>query len=344
MGRRLAGLLLACACGEQPAPVPAAPPPPMASAQGTLREVAQAVWTWGGSVEGIAVGPDGTWFATVHSSGALNLWERATGKLLRTLDREVKDVYDGYNNVAVDPQGRWVATGKYGRDNHLGIWDAKTGARLHLLEGHERRVVDLVFTRDGLALLTTDREDVRLWDTTTWTQSAVLGDVGGSDLCLGPEGRVLYAKSGGVVLAWDLEQAGPWRRVVDARRRLWRIAVDGTRLYAGTDLGEILVFELKTGRPVATLRGDHRHPERGKYLRDDDVFGVALSPDGSRLYATTGHQLAAWDTKTLAKVDTLTFAPLPKTPTAIRFAECIEAGPGFVLLGVADVTVLADSR
>lgn len=323
------------ACGEdEVAPdAPPAPWPPLWS-RGTLRPVAVAEWHGGGDVEGIAIAPDRTWFATVLSSGALVVRDMETGDVIHTLARDVKDVYESINNVAIDPRGRWIVTGRVSKDyrGRMGVWDATTGKELHILEGHDGRVRDLVFTADGGRLFTVSRDSVWVWDCATWKGSPLRrreGVRGGGDLALAPDGRSVYVV-GAAIERWVLPD-GPWEPVGDAYGL--PIVLSAGRLFGGLGRGQVEVFDLGERKQERILQLDHRHDEQPRWLRDDYVMGLASSPDGRWLYAATGWLVTVWDTGSWAAADTLSPSPVPTEPTASRYIECLAACEGRLLVG-----------
>ncbi len=79
------------------------------------------------------------------------------------------------------------------------------------------------------------------------------------------------------------------------------LSADGTRLFvtgSGAGPGEVTVLAAADLSPLATIA----LPGIG--------FGLALSPDGDRLYATAGDMLAVIDTSTDSVIDTVTIGPV----------------------------------
>ena len=116
---------------------------------------------------------------------------------------------------------------------------------------------------------------------------------------------------------------------------------DGDRAYIATESGQLLVLDTRTGAVATTLPAGRS-------------FGLALSPDGSRLYAV--HDLAClvsvWDTATNALVTTIVLGP-PATDLPIGAAVSPDGSRLFVTIPneirqsgtitavFADATVLA---
>jgi WD40 repeat protein len=74
--------------------------------------------------------------------------------------------------VTYSPDSSKLATGG-DEENAVKIWDAKTGELLNILK-HDRRVMCLAWTSDGKKLISGSFDPIRIFDTATWQQIAVL--------------------------------------------------------------------------------------------------------------------------------------------------------------------------
>ena len=63
--------------------------------------------------------------------------------------------------VGFDPTGRFVATAS--EDQTIRVWDVRTGAALHTLIGHARRVNAVAVGRGTLLATACDDGSVMLW-------------------------------------------------------------------------------------------------------------------------------------------------------------------------------------
>ena len=117
----------------------------------------------GGKATVLAFRPDGSWLATGDDGGGVQVWEVATGKLLRTLK-----IHD-YNVTALafHPDGnRLAAAGdKAGNPGTVKVWNAATGDEVYAVKGPTKTVRSLAFSRDGADLAAGDDDrTVNLWD------------------------------------------------------------------------------------------------------------------------------------------------------------------------------------
>ena len=108
---------------------------------------------------GAAFSPDGSLVAIGGPGRIAQLWEVASGKVVRELRADGGPVED----VAYSPDGSRVATAS--KDGAARIWDAGNGALLDTLRGHHDAVTSVSFNPDGSRLLTTSVDhDARVWD------------------------------------------------------------------------------------------------------------------------------------------------------------------------------------
>ncbi|MET7619078.1 hypothetical protein [Streptomyces sp. NPDC005408] len=159
----------------------------------------------------IALSPDGTTVATAAPEPRLtqiDLWDRSSGKLIRTLRGHTQVI----RSLAFSPDGTMLISGagqtsatRSGPGSNALLWDTATGAIRAKLTGHTDDVWQVTFSPDGSTVATADGSGaVRLWDTRTGKLRRVLYGSGGlrGSLVFDHSGTTLMAGSDGLSV-WD---------------------------------------------------------------------------------------------------------------------------------------------
>ena len=158
----------------------------------------------GAPVRRVALDSQARWLVTAGADGRAILWDRRTGKKLRSI-RHDKAVQD----VAFQPEGgtRFVTVST---DNTAQVWDAQTQQGIVTLRGHTAPIYSARFTNYGPGVVTVSWDQTaRLWNYETKKCIAVLR--GHSDVLwsveFSPLGNAFVTTSGdGTARAWPLNR------------------------------------------------------------------------------------------------------------------------------------------
>jgi eukaryotic-like serine/threonine-protein kinase len=231
-----------------------------------------------GAVTGLCFTPDCLELFAAHQQGTAVLWDLAT----RTPRGRFPGRVSPYSpQVAVSPDGKWLAAATYVADQTLNVWSRDTG-ELHLKPNRGNPALVPCFSPDGRYLAAAcgasgtqvwNAEDGRLLFATPNTFNPTSCD-------FSPTGSVLAAGgSGGTVNLYDLP-SGQQRKsikVADGGIPSVRFHPDGGPFAAGG-----ILFDPARSRAVFSATG----------------VITGFSPDGKTLAAVTGNTLSLHETAT----------------------------------------------
>ena len=278
-----------------------------------------------GPVCGLAFSPNGTRLATAGEDGTARVWDTVTGDELLAVAGHTSGVGsvsfdptgdllitasgDGFAKLwdvspagshellavatdvpatfsAYSADGKWLATGtEYG---DAAIWDAMSGERLVVLNGHTDRIVGGGFSPDG-SLLVTSSEDgtARVWDAASGSELLVVTEHADKvwSSTFSPEGNII-ATGGldGLAAVWSVPDGLEIARLADVPA-VFSVAFspDGKLLAVG-GIG-LEIWDVATWTKLVGIEG---HP--------GVILGAEFGPDGQSLATAAGDGSAKlWD-------------------------------------------------
>ena len=170
---------------------------------------------------GFAQSRDGRVLVSAQFQGALVLHADQPGKLIKL------EPHDDVRHVAVSPDGRWVATGRWSYPGGAKIWELTRIGESSTRGLTYKLVRDLpsgggslpVFSPDGRWLLTSGLADVRpirRWEVGTWVETPFQEPVEGLAAAFSPDGKIVVLETGaGAARLIDADTGREYARLED---------------------------------------------------------------------------------------------------------------------------------
>jgi len=215
--------------------------------------------------------PNGKQFVTAGRDSQLNLWDTATGKLIRTYDPPRTFSLPGnrpiFWSVAVSPNGKTLATG--GSDGQIVVWDTDSPkyrfafkAIAPGLNSNDANVFCVVYAPNGNLWATDGVSGIQQWDIESEAKPKLLTKLappqGGNVLnvfALSSDGQFAYTGDrSGEVREWDLK-ANTLKRVWRASGWVQDLAVSPDNKYiAATGAGtSVQLIDLTGTKPTTDI-------------------------------------------------------------------------------------------
>ncbi len=248
----------------------------------------------------VAYRPDGALLATAGPTGAVRLWDPATGALVRVIV-----VAQPVTRMAFSPDGETLAVAC--TDRTVRLLSAESGKALRRFQGPSAPIAAVVWSPDSRAVAACDRTaTVRVWDAAgTYARAVVEKDPADSVLCLAfsPDGATLATGiAGGAVHLWPTDWSADPRTVPMGRADPIDLAFssDGKKLAAAMADRTVAIYDTADRKGIASA------PAKGLALT-----ALAFSPDGARVVTAERPGLpgesdvSVWDAATAEVLTTL---------------------------------------
>ncbi|MBD2520656.1 trypsin-like peptidase domain-containing protein [Nostoc sp. FACHB-973] len=248
-----------------------------------------------GSVNSVAISPDGRTLASASSDKTIKIWNLATRQEIRTLNGHSNRV----NSVAISPDGRTLVSAS--NDKTIKIWNLVTRQEVRTINAHSAWVNSVAFSSDGSTLASgSDDRTIKIWNVATGQEIRTLNghSDGVNSVAFSSDGRTLASGSDDrTIKIWNVATGQEIRTLNGHSHWVNSVAFspDGKTL-ASTSLDEtIKIWNIVTGEEISTLNG-HSHW----------VNSVAFSPDGRTLASGVGNKtIKIWNLSTGQEIRTL---------------------------------------
>ena len=233
--------------------------------------------------DSISLSPDGQNLAhSSKNSGTIRFWD-ATGKHLHTLTG-----HTSWFGPSFSPDGQTLAAYS---GNQIGLWNARTGERLHTLTEDTEQFRSISLSPDGQTLATAgymyrNRDYIytlRLWDVRTGKRLHTLAERSERfyDTSLSYNGHILaVGYTDGTIRLWDVHTGRSLRSFAGYRHWFDSVPLspDGQTLATiDRDEKKIHLWDVRTGKRRHTLKG---HTDRV-------LQNIVFSPNGDTIASSS---------------------------------------------------------
>lgn len=202
-----------------------------------------------GWVEAILVSPDGKYIITGGSEEIVRFRDIYTGACVRTLTGHQRRIL----NLAISPDGRWLASGDY---YALGIWDMKDGTRRYWFEDLSKdSLKDFTFSADSQTLYLGVGKAIKLLDINTGEFVREISRVlEVHQIYVTPDGRTLVTKEGSNYGLYLIDSQTEQERRIEGCWGVWSLALspDGHTLATGHET-KLQLWDLRDGSRTALI-------------------------------------------------------------------------------------------
>lgn len=200
--------------------------------------------------------------------GTVRIWDLASGE-----STPMQGTHDGWvQAVAASADGCRVVSGS--TDSTLRLWNAADGALLRTLRGHDDAINAVAMTADGRRAITaSDDSTLKIWDLESGSCIETLtghsGPVSGVALVANSD-HIVSASADGMIKVWEIGKAVTVAPLTQRGAiRAITVSLDGSRALTASEDHSVVVWDVSSGKAVATFR---QHVAA--------VGAIAVSPDG----------------------------------------------------------------
>ncbi|MBC8350585.1 MAG: protein kinase [Planctomycetes bacterium] len=213
-------------------------------------------------VMSLALSPDGKLVATGSADKTIELWDVASGKLLKTLIGHANYVA----SLAFAPDGMTLASGS--SDRTIKLWDVPSWELKSTLHGHSDHVYSVAFAPDGKTLVSGSRDNsVRLWRAASEDDVLALdrfkerskeSRLNAHAIALSPDGKTLaIGRTNGKIKLWEINKRQMRLEIVSHSDWVTDLAFspDGRLIASASRDATVRIWDSNTGELKTTLRG-----------------------------------------------------------------------------------------
>ncbi len=265
-----------------------------------------------GSVESVAISPDGEILASGSHDRTIKLWHLPDRREICTLNGH----NDRVSAVVFSPDGKVIVSGSY--DQNIKLWQVEKEEEFYTIKGNCKWITCLAISRDGETLVSGSSDGtIKLWH---FKHGKELGTIKAHNehinaIAISTDGKIFASvSSDGKVKLWDFQTGEKLKTFGDGLLRInffcsVAFSPDGKRLVKGRVDGTIHLWDLAQKRELGMLKG-HKHKVLTlAFNPDGETFASGSSDRTIKIWQVGNRESIATLTDHLKEVYTLAFTP-----------------------------------
>jgi len=213
----------------------------------------------------------------------MNLYETKTGKWIRKIDQDWK----------LSPDGKYGAYAT--QNNEIKIQLISTGKDFLTLKGHTSEINHLVYSLDGKFLISSDRENILMWNTQTGEKVITIADEFIDAVALSPKNQYIFLLSSSMtqyesnlIKIFDAKSGKRIREYYSLFYSVENIMSADENYFLGISMYDIEILDTKTGNPIRVI-----------HTNDAPLFGASFLSGGKYIVSMSeGGTIKFWETAT----------------------------------------------
>jgi eukaryotic-like serine/threonine-protein kinase len=244
-----------------------------------------------GSIESMAVSPNGQWLACVSEDQVIRVYDARTGKILR----EYKGHSDGISLIRFSADSeRLISVAGYGE---VKIWPTPFHRGFPLLAAIDSQITEVLSEpKTQRVLIGTADGAILCWDRSRHQVTSVLSEhiAPITSLALSTDGRQLASSStDGTLVLWDLVNNQIKKRFKGHAESIVSIALssNGDRLLSADEAGVMRLWNTETGKSEKAIRDNEAAFTAVEFCADDSAYVVADDAGRIRIWSKASNKL-----------------------------------------------------
>lgn len=240
-------------------------------------------------VRQMSFSPDNKHIASCSQDGSFMVWDLITGVLIKKVEISAgkitkkglipeldRETINSLASIAYSPNGEFIATGSI--DNKFRIWNANTYELLHILEGHNHSVFNIVFYND-MMITGAIYSELIVWDAKLFKPIITIREEKGfnGSFQLLQNGKYLANTGKCLINVWDISNGKMVRSLpVQCMLQSLEFTPDEKQMITCAEDHTVKIWDFETGKELWS----YQNPK-------PEIADCKISPDGEYLAVAT---------------------------------------------------------